>query len=703
MHILITRPQEDAADLAATLAARGIESTVEPLLAIRPEAAPVIALEGVQALLFTSANGIRGFAAAQPRRDLKVFTVGDNSAAVARAAGFAQVESAAGDIESLARLVTDRLHPRDGKLLHAAGATLAGDLRGQLQAAGFVVERVVVYHAEPVTALSPSTVMNLRLGGIDAVALYSPRTGRLFKQLWRQGGDDAGLAGVTALCLSGAVAQEIDGLGWERVAIAETPDRAGMLTLVEREMRRGDTVMAETSEGAPEPKVAADTQAEATERKDAERGAAIIAAAPAPRASRAGSLLTGLIAGAVAGCAVTLAAPYWRPYLAPTQVDAAVSPETAAEIAGLKEQLAALQGEQDVDAEARSRIDALQAEIANWKSELETATGQVSAASSPAIDLAPLEGRLEVLEGRVASLNEALNGQLSTAPGALENAGATAPATPAPDETALNDLTQRFTALEGKLAALDALSAEATAQKADLEAANMRLAALDSLAARLQSLEETAATLGTDLDTIAREQGEASLKQQRAAAMVLAIGQLRGAFGADQPFASEVGALEDLARPDAEMSARLTPILDPVRAAAATGVPTLSQLQASFPATAIAQAATADAAGNAIGVEEGWLQQTLNRLAEIVTVRPVGDVAGEGALAILARAEDRLAHGDLAAAVAETDKLAGRSATAAAAWLGDARSRLAIEAAASQLTTLSAEALAPAATPAQSN
>src|SRR5690606_3241105 len=211
-----TRPQDDAAKLATLLAARGIETTLEPLLTIRPVAAPAIDLDNVQALLFTSANGARCFAAAHPRRDLKVFTVGDNSAAEAKALGFTAIESASGDVHSLADLVVDRLHPRDGALLHAAGSTLAGDLRGQLQAAGFVVNRVILYDAEPVTELSPATVMNLRLGGIDAVALFSPRTARIFAELWRaaQKNDGTGLANATALCLSAAVATEINALGW---------------------------------------------------------------------------------------------------------------------------------------------------------------------------------------------------------------------------------------------------------------------------------------------------------------------------------------------------------------------------------------------------------------------------------------------------------------------------------------------------------
>jgi uroporphyrinogen-III synthase len=696
MHILITRPQDDAAELATALTARGIETTLEPLLAIRPAPAPAIDLDGVQALLFTSANGVRCFAAAQPRRDFKVFTVGDNSAAEARALGFATVESASGDVRSLADLVTDRLHPQDGSLLHAAGSSLAGDLKGQLQAAGFVVNRVVLYDAEPVTELSPATVMNLRLGGIDAVALFSPRTGRIFAELWRaaQKNDEGRLAGVTALCLSAAVAHEINDLGWQRVAVAETPDRAGMLDLIDQERKQGETVMApsEKNDADTDTVTAADAD---TDRGDAARGAAIIAAAPTPpRSGRAGAAILGLLAGALAGGGMVLAEPYWRPYVSeqPVASGDAMDGDTqalAAEIAALKDQLAALGTEQDVDAEARSRIDALQSEIANWKSELETATG-TSAAPTAAFDLAPLEGRLEALEGRVASLSEALAAQ----PAATEAAPSAEPAAPT-DTVALDDLTARFAALEEKLATLDTLRAEAATQKAEIETANARLANLDALGGRLASLEETATTLGSDLAEVTKNQGETMLKQQRAAALVLSIGQLRGALGTDKAYAAELGALEDLARPDAAITAQLTPILAPLRDQAALGAPTLSQLQASFPATDIAQAGTADAAGAAIGVEANWLQQTLNRLAELITVRPVGDVAGDGALAILARAETKLAAGDLAGTVAELDALSAQAATAAAEWLGRAKARLALETAAAQLSALSADALAP--------
>src|SRR6185312_6911195 len=90
MKVLITRAEEEARRLAA----RGIDSLIEPLIAVRfrPESAAGLApfLDGVQAAIFTSANGARAFAAATARRDLRVFAVGPATAMAAREAGFGQ-------------------------------------------------------------------------------------------------------------------------------------------------------------------------------------------------------------------------------------------------------------------------------------------------------------------------------------------------------------------------------------------------------------------------------------------------------------------------------------------------------------------------------------------------------------------------------------------------------------------------------------
>ncbi|MBV9201420.1 MAG: uroporphyrinogen-III synthase, partial [Alphaproteobacteria bacterium] len=98
MRALVTRPREESENLVAELAARGVETLVEPLIAIHYHAPGAIDLAGAQAVLCTSANGVRALARGSGERGIPLFAVGDATAARARAEGFRRVESAGGDV-----------------------------------------------------------------------------------------------------------------------------------------------------------------------------------------------------------------------------------------------------------------------------------------------------------------------------------------------------------------------------------------------------------------------------------------------------------------------------------------------------------------------------------------------------------------------------------------------------------------------------
>ena len=231
-RILITRPREDAEPLAAELVRRGFTPLVQPMLEIRTLQGPPLNLEGVQALLCTSANGVRATAARTTRRDLPVLAVGDATARAARDAGFAHVESAGGDVEGLARLAARRLEPAAGRLLHAAGTAVAGDLAGDLGRAGFTVERHVLYAAEPVTEFEPGTLAALYAGTIDAVLFFSPRTAQSFVKVVHKAGLADRFGKVVALCLSEAVGMAVRTVNWQNVQVATQPEQAALLDLL---------------------------------------------------------------------------------------------------------------------------------------------------------------------------------------------------------------------------------------------------------------------------------------------------------------------------------------------------------------------------------------------------------------------------------------------------------------------------------------
>jgi len=321
------------------------------------------------------------------------------------------------------------------------------------------------------------------------------------------------------------------------------------------------------------------------------------------------------------------------------------TPATGAEIAGLEARVATLD----------ARLATLETVASKPPSEpvaealagrLDEQAGKIEALSGR---LDRLAARIEELAARpapVAIEGDAAAARLSTRLDAIERALKTARG--AGDTTALerkiNDLAQRGAALEKRLATVTG------------------------------RLSKEIAALG------ARKAGAAS----RNAGLVLALGQLREALRGSGGYADELAAVRALAGDDPALAEPLATLARH----AETGVATRAALRARFSALAdrLVRAAVVPPEGN-------WLRRTLARLGSLVTVRRVGEVAGDAADAVVARAEARLEAGDLAAAVAELETLQGAPATLAKPWLEDARARLAVDRAVAALAARGAAAL----------
>jgi uroporphyrinogen-III synthase len=230
MRVLVTRPRDDAETTAAKLTALGHAPVIAPLMEIRFHDGGMIALDGEQAILATSANGVRAIARRSARRDIPLFAVGRQTAQAAREAGYLAVRSADGDGPALARATLQWAKPEDGALVHAAGAQTKGDLAATLSAQGFSVRTEILYEAVPAGAFPAEAEQALRTGALDAVLLYSPRGARTFATL------AAGLScrTVMAACISQATADALAGLDFRDVAVARKPDQDALLALLTR-------------------------------------------------------------------------------------------------------------------------------------------------------------------------------------------------------------------------------------------------------------------------------------------------------------------------------------------------------------------------------------------------------------------------------------------------------------------------------------
>jgi uroporphyrinogen-III synthase len=231
MRVLVTRPREDAQATAAKLTALGHDAILAPLLEIRFRDGPAISLDGVQAILATSANGVRAIARRTPRRDVALFAVGRQTAQVARRAGFSAVQSADGDGAALARAAARWAKRDGGALLHAAGAETKGDLAAALTKDGFDLHTEVLYDAVAVDALPEIAADALRARTLDAALFFSPRSAHVFSDLVRKAGltCDAALA----IAISPAAAKALEGLAFKEIRVAQSPDQDALLTLLD--------------------------------------------------------------------------------------------------------------------------------------------------------------------------------------------------------------------------------------------------------------------------------------------------------------------------------------------------------------------------------------------------------------------------------------------------------------------------------------
>jgi uroporphyrinogen-III synthase len=411
-RLLVTRPAEQAEALADRLRTLGHEVLVEPMLRIRFLDSALPSLEGVQAILLTSRNGARALAGATDHRDIRIIAVGDATAEEARAAGFAQVESADGDGAALIDYVAQHLRPEDGSLLHVSGFDVAADVAAELSDKGFQADRVVLYEADVADSLSPALRQTLADRAIDAALFYSPRAARTFASLIEEAGLASQLRTVVAIALSEQVAEGIRHLGWREVRVAAAPNEPALLSLLD------------------EPK--ATPQAPP--------------AAPAPRRpSRAGTLVTAAIVGLIAGAAGAYGVMRWLPEFLPVSRSSAPASQPAAavpDLAPLEQRLGAL--EQRVGAiRVPTGVEDMAARIAA----LEARPAATSVPSDISARLDQLAEQVKQLEARPVGSGEAApanSDELVERIAALEQQAKALSERPAPPA----DLPERVAAVE---------------------------------------------------------------------------------------------------------------------------------------------------------------------------------------------------------------------------------------------------------------
>lgn len=303
--------------------------------------------------------------------------------------------------------------------------------------------------------------------------------------------------------------------------------------------------------------------------------------------------------------------------------------------------------------------------LAQAEADLARLTAEVAEVPVPVLpDLGPVEARLDGLASRVDAVEAAVKG--------TEDALA---ALSAPVQAP--DLAPRLDALEGRLAAVEALPPGSVVQGGGDPAAVASLRAeIESLRATLQAPNGPAAAAVAEV-TAAAEAAKAALADATAQAadltaqaeataqagrMQAALGRMRAALESGLPFAT---AVADLQAGGAEVPEVLGTM-------AVDGVPTLAALQDRFPEAA--RRALDDSLRADLG--DSTVERLGSFLRTQVGARSLEPREGTDPDAVLSRAEAALADGRLTDALTELGGLPDAGKAALADWTAEAQRRL---------------------------
>tara|TARA_B100000686_G_C16771706_1_gene965601 strand:+ start:238 stop:978 length:741 start_codon:yes stop_codon:yes gene_type:complete len=242
LKVLVTRPVGRVPATVEALAACNIAAICDPMLTVEPAANSSTADPPCQALAITSVVAAQLLCGYISDVTKPIYAVGDTTAKTVLENGFQNVRSANGDVSMLVDLIAKSADPSDGLLLHLGGEEVTGDLVETLRCRGFCAEHAAIYRVYEATTFFSETISAFRKGQISGVLFFSPRSARVFVRLLNIQNSVFSLSGVTAFCLSAAVAHEAKSVGWENILISEQPTMASLIELVVacRKMRLGD-------------------------------------------------------------------------------------------------------------------------------------------------------------------------------------------------------------------------------------------------------------------------------------------------------------------------------------------------------------------------------------------------------------------------------------------------------------------------------
>ena len=217
MHILLTRPLEDCAEMIIKFKSLGHQVSHIPLLKIDKVDYEQINFLDFKGIIFTSANSIKFLNLKSIDKNLLCFCVGSATEKKARSVGFQNVIAAEGNVENLKELILQNFNQKEGNLIYISGETVSVDLDHQLSKEGYNIERVVNYRTTHNQNFDDEFVNELKLKMPDMVYVYSQNSALSLLNFIKMHQSESLWMNTNLMCIGEKTSSILNEIKWKKI------------------------------------------------------------------------------------------------------------------------------------------------------------------------------------------------------------------------------------------------------------------------------------------------------------------------------------------------------------------------------------------------------------------------------------------------------------------------------------------------------
>ena len=228
MHILLTRPLDDCAEMILKFKSLGHQVSHLPLLNIVKVEYEKIDFSEYKGIIFTSANAIKYLDYKRIDKKILCFCVGNVTEKKARGAGFQNVISAEGNVKNLKELILQNFDKKNKKLLYVSGETISVDLDQHLLKEGYDIKRVINYRTIHNDKFDENFLKELKLNIPDMIYIYSQNSASSFLNFIKIHQLEGLWMNANLMCIGEKTSSILNEIKWKKIFLFN-PGEEGFL------------------------------------------------------------------------------------------------------------------------------------------------------------------------------------------------------------------------------------------------------------------------------------------------------------------------------------------------------------------------------------------------------------------------------------------------------------------------------------------